>query len=168
MLLVVFPSTLVIAEEPRVKQRTPDDRMLQSSARAPREIRTPIDFRGAIDTSEHSTLLSDLPLTGLRGKETPSSPKSGRYCENAFSRSGFPNCIGLFAKTSTDSAHQVGYVGGGTWFGGERRRTNEGTFGMDYSGSWFSRLTWMQWSHGDRHQGGAGRYETEGPRLLPE
>ena len=28
--------------------------------------------------------------------------------------------------------------------------------------------TWLLWTHGRREQGGLGRYETDGPRILPE
>ncbi|MCF7962113.1 MAG: hypothetical protein K9M08_15360 [Pirellula sp.] len=107
-------------------------------------------------------------LDGVRGKELPAGPKQGRYCENGFERSGLPFCLGRFAKPSISSSHMIGYVGGGTAFGGERRTANDGTFGMDYSGSWFARKTWLKWSHGERYQGGHGRYETDGPRVLPE
>ncbi len=118
--------------------------------------------------SEPMALFSELPLAGHRGNETPSGNKYGRYCEPGFVRAGFSSCIGRFARPNPDAYHQVGYVGGGTLFGGSCRRVDDGTFGMDYSGHWFSRKTWLKWSHGERHQGGAGRYETEGPRLIFE
>lgn len=164
---IVFVS-FAHATEPRPKMRLPDDRILQQPERKPREIRAPLPLDDMAFQTEPKTLFGELPLTGPRGKETPSGNKYGRYCENAFLRAGFPNCIGRFARPSTDANHQVGYVGGGTLFGGTSRRIDEGTFGMDYAGHWFSRKTWLKWSHGERHQGGAGRYETEGPRLLPE
>ncbi len=167
LLAIVFVS-FARAEEPRPKTRMPDDRMLQEPERKHREIRVPLRLDDVEIQSEPKTLFSELPLTGPRGKETPSGSKYGRYCENAFVRAGLPNCIGRFAKPSPDANHQVGYVGGGTLFGGSSRRIDEGTFGMDYAGHWFSRKTWLEWSHGERHQGGGGRYETEGPRLLPE
>ena len=156
------------AAEPRPKTRMPDDRMLQEPDRKPLEIRAPLplDYREIL--SEATTMFSELPLAGARGKETPHGNRYGRYCENAIRRAGLPNCISRFAKSSTDANHQVGYVGGGTLFGGSCRRIDEGTFGMDYAGLWYSRKIWLKWSHGERHQGGAGRYETEGPRLLPE
>ncbi len=173
-LLSISYLTVAQSAEPRPQIRNPDDRMLQQPDRLPREVRAPLvleEFDPKVKSE--SNLLSDLlfrelPLSGPRGKEKPNGTKYGRYCENGFLRAGFPNCIGRFAKPSTDAYHQVGYVGGGTLFGGSSRCIDEGTFGMDYSGYWFSRKTWLKWSHGDRHQGGAGRYETEGPRLLPE
>lgn len=156
--------------DPRPKSRTPDDRMLQQSARETREVRAPIVFDEAPSkvNTDADSLFGDLPLPRPRGIEEPSGSKYGRYCQNGFARAGYPFCLGRFAKPGTDTQHQVGYVGGGTLFGGSGRRRDEGTFGMDYSGSWFSRMTWLKWSHGARHQGGAGRYETEGPRILPE
>ncbi len=170
VVLAIQSSMVVHATDPRPKTRSPDDRMLQHSGEANREVRAPVDFNGQAENTnvESNLILSELPLSGPRGKEKPSGIRQGRYCENDFRRSGFPFCIGRFATPSTDSFHQVGYVGGGTLFCGTGRRSNEGTFGMDYSGFLFSRKTWLKWSHGERSQGGAGRYETEGPRLLPE
>jgi hypothetical protein len=85
-------------------------------------------------------------------------------------RAGAPHCISRHAQPGTDRDHTLGYVGGGTplRYFGECRRMEEGTDGMDYSGWLFHRKTWLMWSHGGLHQGGAGRYETEGPRILPE
>lgn len=124
------------------------------------------------DSGNDSTpsLFSELPLSGPRGSETPSGKKYGRYCENGFERAGFPNCVGHFAKPGVRAENSIGYVGGGSILPihGERRKANEGTFGMDYAGHFFQRKTWLLWSHGSRYQGGAGRYETEGPRILPE
>jgi hypothetical protein len=111
---------------------------------------------------------SDYGLDGIRSKESPAGKKTGRYCLPGFLRSGFPQCVGRFAMPSITCAHRVGYVGGSTVLGGENRRAHEGTFGFDYSGRWFHRMTWLHWSHGSRYQGGAGRYQTEGPHLFPE
>ena len=168
-MLATQSSMAALASDPHPKTRSPNDRMLQTGE-AIREVRAPVDFNGPSDNSkvQSNLVLSELPLPGPRGQETPSGIRSGRYSENDFRRSGFPFCIGRFAMPSTDSFHQVGYVGGGTLFGGSGRRSHEGTFGMDYAGFLFSRKTWLKWSHGTRPQGGAGRYETEGPRLLPE
>ena len=148
--------------------RSPDDRMLQQPERAIRQVRTPRVLDEMESNSKSNSLFDELPLAGRRGSENPSGCKNGRYCKSGFLRAGLPNCIGRFAKPSLDAYHQVGYVGGGTLFGGSCRRTEEGTFGMDYSGHWFARKTWLRWSHGERYQGGAGRYESEGPRVLPE
>ena len=168
VMTAIVQASFAFAAEPPSKTRAPDDRMLQELERKTREVRAPIVPEDPQPESAPKSFFSELLLTGPRGKETPSVAKNGRYCENGFARAGFSNCIGRFAQPSTDAYHQVGYVGGGTLFGGSCRHSNEGTFGMDYSGYWFSRKTWLKWSHGQRHQGGAGRYETEGPRILPE
>ena len=162
-MLAIQSSMDVQASDPRPKTRSPNDLMLQAGE-AIREVRAPVDFNAVTDKAnvESNLVLSELPLSGPRGKEIASGSRSGRYCENDFRRSGYPFCIGRFATPSTDSFHRVGYVGGGTLFGGSCRRSNEGTFGMDYSGFLFSRKSWLKWSHGERSQGGAGRYETEG------
>jgi hypothetical protein len=169
-LIAILFAQVAESTDPRPKTRSPDDRMLQQPERVSREVRAPVTLNEIApnEKTESKSLFSELPLSGPRGKETPTGSVYGRYCQNGFFRSGFPNCIGLFAKPSPDACHQVGYVGGGTLFGGSSRYLDEGTFGMDYSGHWFSRKTWLKWSHGNRHQGGAGRYETEGPRLIPE
>ena len=165
---LIISMSLAPAADTRPETRKLVDNLAQEPEHKPREMRVPIELNDREIKSAPKTLFPELPLTGKRGQETPSGSKYGRYCENAFERAGFPNCIGRFAKPSTDAYHQVGYVGGGTLFGGTNRRKDEGTFGMDYAGYWFHRKTWLKWSHGGRHQGGAGRYETEGPRLLPE
>lgn len=105
-----------------------------------------------------------------RGKEVGAGLRTGRYCEPGMERAGCPRCINPLAKSSTDCDHTIGYVGGGTPFRlwGKRRNGNEGTIGMDYSGWFFQRKTWLLWSHGELPQGGEGRYEAEGPRIVPE
>ncbi|MCY2976069.1 MAG: hypothetical protein NTW52_15545 [Planctomycetota bacterium] len=106
-----------------------------------------------------------FPLDRPRGQESPKAHKSGRYCMNGHERAGYPLCVGNFAKPSISSDYSVGYVGGGSLFSGFQRFPSEGTFGLDYAGHWFSRKTWLHWSHGRRYQGGAGAYATEGPKL---
>lgn len=104
-----------------------------------------------------------------RGVETPLGPKCGRYAQDGCIRAGCPGLIGRFAKCSVTDSHSVGYVGGGgSLLYGEQRTPAEGTFGLDYSGNWFTRKVWLLWNHGSKHQGGAGAYASDGPRLLPE
>jgi hypothetical protein len=111
-----------------------------------------------------------------RGQESPAGKKEGRYCTDGMQRAGNPWLPGIFAAAGTDPRHSVGYVGGSTPFKGahsgvlqgECRRPTEGTFGYDYTGLYFQRNTWLLWTHGRREQGGMGRYETDGPRILPE
>lgn len=111
-----------------------------------------------------------------RGLETPTGKKTGRYCTDGMQRAGNPWMPGIFATWGADPQHTVGYVGGSTPFKGPHsgvlqgdcRRPSEGTFGYDYTGLHFKRNTWLLWTHGRREQGGLGRYETDGPRILPE
>jgi hypothetical protein len=130
-----------------------------------RDQRTQVTVLGNRDDSREATYV----LEG-RGTEIGAGRKSGRYCEPGCERTGNPRCISVLARSSTDTKHAIGVVGGGTPFRywGQGRMLNEGTIGMDYSGWLFHRKTWLLWSHGGLHQGGAGRYEAEGPRIVPE
>jgi hypothetical protein len=164
------PASLLVADETGRILRSPDNSILldtgsENSRGADNFVTT--TFPAWIENSKVPAV-EDYQMDGVRGNESPAGPKHGRYCENGFERSGLPFCLGRFAKPSITSSHMIGYVGGGTAYGGERRTATEGTFGLDYSGNWFARKSWLKWSHGGRHQGGQGRYETEGPRLLPE
>jgi hypothetical protein len=111
-----------------------------------------------------------------RGVETPTGKKSGRYTQDSMARAGFPWIPNPFATVGSTPQHSVGMVGGSTPFEsplagplqGESRTRSEGVFGKDYSGWIFKRKTWLAWTHGSREQGGSGRYETDGPKLLPE
>lgn len=131
---------------------------------------TGTDGAGGVSPARIHPDLSKVPvITEGRGRETPHGSVCGRYAEDGCARSGYPTVIGRYAAPSVDAHHSVGYVGGGGHaLRGEARYANEGTFGYDYSGLWFSRRVWMLWSHGDRHQAGAGAYKTDGPRILPE
>jgi hypothetical protein len=156
------------ADRPRPNLRTPDPSIVNQSERAEvseQPTVAPVLFpdRALIYSSElKSSSHADIQIPlEARNQEKPQGPKRGRYCENGFSRSGFPQWIGLFAMPSVSASHRVGYVGGGTLFGGERRESSEGTFGFDYSGNWFPRKTWLHWSHGKREQGSAGSYATD-------
>jgi hypothetical protein len=95
----------------------------------------------------------------------PKTPWDDRYCLPNHQRAGKPQCVSPFAKSSPTRDYEVGYVGGGSAFAGDRRCRSEGTFGMDYSGVLFERRVWLKWNHGRKPQGGAGAYETDGPRL---
>jgi hypothetical protein len=163
-------SYILLADDTRRISRSPDDsihRDMDSEDSRGADNVVPTTLTASIATPVVPTA-EGYRLDGVRGKELPAGPKQGRYCENGFERSGLPFCVGRFAKPSVSSSHMIGYVGGGTAFGGERRTASEGTFGMDYSGRWFARKSWLTWSHGERHQGGHGRYETDGPRVLHE
>jgi len=57
------------------------------------------------------------------------------------------------------------WVGGGLPIKGNWPSAEEGTFGWDYFGMMFTKRIDLNWSHGQRYQGGSGRYKTDGPRL---
>jgi hypothetical protein len=60
-------------------------------------------------------------------------------------------------------------VGGGLPVRGEERSAfHEGTWGWDYFGILFPKKIALNWGHGLRHQGGAGAYKTDGPKLRHE
>jgi hypothetical protein len=111
-----------------------------------------------------------------RGVETPTGNPTGRYSQAPMQRAGLPWIPNPFAAAGNSPHHSVGMVGGSTPFRsplagplqGESRTRSEGVFGKDYSGWMFKRKTWLYWTHGSREQGGIGRYETDGPRILPE
>lgn len=81
-------------------------------------------------------------------------------------RSAYP--VARHAKPTYGPDYGYGWVGGGapSWRG-EPRRVNEGVWGRDYVGVLYLRRVWPNWWHGQRQQGGAGAYRTDGPRLLP-
>ena len=86
----------------------------------------------------------------------------------AHARAGYPQEVSRFARPS-DTGRYVGYpVGGGCAFPrkGDPPGPNDGTWGWDYLGGCFQRRVILHWWHGRRYQGGAGAYETEGPRVL--
>jgi hypothetical protein len=65
----------------------------------------------------------------------------------------------------SNTPHYGGYwVGGGAPILGSSPYLDEGTFGWDYFGITFRKRVALNWTHG-RHQGGAGAYQTDGPRL---
>jgi hypothetical protein len=81
-------------------------------------------------------------------------------------RAGNPQCIARHAQPSNTPSDSGYYVGGGAPFHGQPRFSDEGTWGWDYSGRFLDRRIWLNWWHGERAQGGAGQYKTDGPRLL--
>lgn len=80
-------------------------------------------------------------------------PRNCKHC-NA-NRAGRPRAIAGWAKCFPGSDYAGYYVGGSaplrakqaTWLRGERRRFEEGTFGLDYT-PFFSRVR-LQWRHRD-------------------
>ncbi len=81
-------------------------------------------------------------------------------------RAGHPQNVHRFAEPTITPKYCFGYVGGGAWIGGQPRTLEEGTWGMDYCGHYLPHRVWLNWYHGRVAQGGAGRYETDGPKLL--
>jgi hypothetical protein len=57
------------------------------------------------------------------------------------------------------------WVGGGVPILGEGPTLEEGVFGWDYFGMTFTKRVALNFTHGRRHQGGFGAYQTDGPRL---
>lgn len=87
-------------------------------------------------------------------------------CVDHFHRTGHPETQSKFAKPSLNKHYSFGYVGGGAAFHGEPRYSNEGTWGVDYSGILFTKRTWLSWLHGQRSSRHDGSYQTDGPHLL--
>jgi hypothetical protein len=73
-----------------------------------------------------------------------------------------------FARPSDTGRYFGYYVGGGSAFRGDDRLANEGVWGWDYGGFHFVPRIELLWNHGRRYQGGAGAYQTDGPRFLEE
>lgn len=147
-----------------------------ASSQETRSVATQVAPKRTVQLGNRDDSRADAYTLENRGKETPAGKPYGRYCTDGSQRAGLPSIPGLFAKPGVDPQHSVGYVGESSPFKGphsgvlqgEARRQSEGTFGYDYSGLYFKRNTWLLWTHGRREQGGAGRYETDGPRILPE
>jgi hypothetical protein len=84
-------------------------------------------------------------------------------------RAGFPQETSHIARPS-DTGRYTGYLaGGGAVLGrrGDAPLPHEGTWGWDFRGGRFRRHVVPGWWHGRRYQGGTGRYQTDGPTLLP-
>jgi hypothetical protein len=86
------------------------------------------------------------------------------YRSDAHCRAGWPECLRKRAIPS-NSGRYCGYsVGGGAVCFGEGRYLDEGTWGWDYMGLCFRKRVALDWWHG-RYQGGAGQYQTDGPKI---
>lgn len=81
-------------------------------------------------------------------------------------RAGCPQSIAWWAQPSNSQHYGGYYVGGGALCHGEGRCADEGTWGWDYLGVLFTKHVRLGWSHGRLYQGGAGAYETDGPKVL--
>jgi hypothetical protein len=99
--------------------------------------------------------------------DAPPPPAADSPEEQA--RAGYPQDIRPRAKPSDTGRYAGYYVGGGSLNPrkGELPGPDEGTWGWDYVGGCFKHRVILNWWHGRRTQGGVGRYEPDGPRVLP-
>ena len=81
-------------------------------------------------------------------------------------RAGCPRLISALAAPTNTSHYGGYYVGGGTITVGDGQGSHDGTWGWDYGGILVHKWVSLGWTHGRRHQGGAGAYRTAGPTLL--
>ena len=80
-----------------------------------------------------------------------------------------PRCVRLPTTPSNTRRYCGYYVGGGLPVHGEGRHLDrDGTWGWDYGGLLLSKRISLNWSHGQRTQGGTGAYKTDGPKLRHE
>jgi hypothetical protein len=86
--------------------------------------------------------------------------------EDGRQRAGNPQNIAPWARPSNGPHYDGYYVGGGAAWGGQPRYVLEGTWGWDYFGHLFDKHIALGWWHGQRYQGGAGKYETDGPKIF--
>ena len=110
-----------------------------------------------------------LALAGLWGLMTTSvraaDPPAKHPPEHTMRRAGHPQRTAPWAIATPTARYVPYYVGGGTIWHGDDRLTSEGTWGMDYRGSFFKRRIMLDGSHGRRYQGGTGSYKTFGPKV---
>ena len=93
-----------------------------------------------------------------RGTPPPGEP---RVFEHTHARAGDPWLISTQAAPTLTPAYAGYYVGGGSAVGGDPRRREEGTWGVDYVGLHLPRNVALGWSHGRREQDGTGAYTTD-------
>lgn len=85
-----------------------------------------------------------------------------------FCRAGHPALVRRHAIPSNNCRYGGYWIGGGKPVLGDRPTFDEGTFGWDYLGILFNKRIALNWSHGRHYQGGAGAYQTDGPKLRRE
>lgn len=109
-------------------------------------------------TEEELSTPQQLALLSALGGD-PYGPRLADHC-----RAGWPLSMRQHANPS-NTLHYGGYwVGGGRALKGEAPFADEGTFGWDYFGLLLRKRIDLHWSHGHRQEGGAGAYQTDGPR----
>lgn len=114
------------------------------------------------------TIASGHICSGCPACDQPavSMPTIEHGCIDHLHRAGHPETQGRLAKPSLNRHYSFGYVGGGAAFRGEPRFSEEGTWGVDYSGILFKKKIWLGWLHGRGEQRHDGSYHTDGPHLL--
>lgn len=142
----------------------------------------PFSFRPGPTVLHHSLVIVVAVSLFCGAAMTPTALAAAPACENGSCRShectkckkidpqcraGCPEQISCLAKPSESPGNIYYWIGGGapTWTG-ESRYLHEGTWGRDYAGHWFSSRVWLNWWHGQRAQGGTGKYQTDGPHFL--
>ena len=80
-----------------------------------------------------------------------------------------PRCVRRPTTPSNTPRYCGYYVGGGLPVHGEGRHIDrDGTWGWDYGGLLQLKRISLNWSHGQRTQGGTGAYKSDGPKLRHE
>jgi hypothetical protein len=87
------------------------------------------------------------------------------YRTQAHCLAGWPDGVRPHAIWSNDDHYCGYYVGGGAAMFGTGRYLDEGTWGWDYFGVTRRKRVALNWWHG-KYQGGAGQYQTDGPKVL--
>lgn len=115
----------------------------------------------------HSGIVTITILAAASSVAT-AAPLSSLFRDcNPHHRAGHPEEVKAKAYPTDAPPYCFGYVGGGapTWTG-DPRALDEGTWGMDYCGHLLRHRVWLNWFHGRREQGGTGKYETDGPKII--
>jgi len=102
---------------------------------------------------------------------TADSAEPCPHCQKTMdhhARAGYPQKVAPWARPSVNPAYDGYYVGGGAPFSHGSGPCNpaDGVWGWDYFGRVYSRRVALGWWHGERWQGGAGAYKTDGPKVL--
>jgi hypothetical protein len=109
-----------------------------------------------------------LPLTAAAGPPIEGELLAPASAEEMAS-TGCPQTYRWWAQPQKFWNYGGYYVGGGNPF---RRACNrcvtDGTWGWDYVGPIMPRVVDLGWWWHPKSQGGSGRYEPDGPRLLHE
>ncbi len=97
------------------------------------------------------------------------SPGNSRCLPHTDERAGYPRGLSGHTEPSTTPGGIGYYVGGGNALNHGRTQDHEcggGTWGWDETGCRFlRRRNILGWTHGQRYQGGAGSYATDGPHI---